>query len=43
MSPLLFYNVEISQNKETLEWVGVSKLLTGTVTKLHKLEAPAQK
>ena len=31
MSILLFYNVENSKNKETLEWVGVSKLLTGTV------------
>ena len=29
---LLFYNVENSKNKENiLEWVGVSKLLTGTV------------
>ena len=27
----LFYNVGNSKNKETLEWVGVSKLLTGTV------------
>jgi hypothetical protein len=31
MSSLLFYNVENSKNKEILEWVGVSKLLTGTV------------
>jgi hypothetical protein len=32
MSSLFFYNVENSKNKEkTLEWVGVSKLLTGTV------------
>ena len=32
MSSLLFYNVENSTNKEkTLQWGGVSKLLTGTV------------
>ena len=31
MSSPLFYNVENSQNKETIEWVGMSKLLTGTV------------
>ena len=32
MSSLSFYNVENSKNKEkTLEWVGVSKLLTVSI------------
>jgi hypothetical protein len=30
MSSLLFYNVENGKNKETLDWVGASKALTGT-------------
>ena len=35
MSSLVLYNVENSQNKETLEWIGLSKLLTGTVHTLY--------
>ena len=38
MSSLLFYNVEHCKNKETLDSVGVSKILTGTVCKCEIIQ-----